>query len=543
MLFVRPNHANLPALVRHLAQQKRLDEIATVLETLERNQPIQQVSDWQVILNAFEFLPDSSKTQNPSLAFWYASALIGTRSFHLIEQLPPTIQPPLLAARAWLFLHQKNSLEAQSLLLQVMPHLSGRMLTFAQTHLARANFALGLEWQSGFQTAKQTATGRVRAFCLLDEATCYAHSGDTTTARTLWLEALPLFKSDPYHLAWLRYNLGISSAKDLIPDAERHFHELQRLAQKPDLKAWQSRAWSGFGVTHRVRGEWQRAIYAYQRAQSTALEPDDHIEATSSLALTLRLADRIPEALEVLACSPHQSPALAVQQAACYLAAQDPRRAKIILQTLQPQTAADHIRAAYCHAELGRLEPDLSAIVCHLESVPPTNLIAREEATHWHALRSLLHLINRPAPTPLEYTQTLSVSVYALGGLRVLVNARPVHLEPRSAELLLLLLERGGVAQVASLAPLLFPESKPSTAQSNVRRVLVQLRDALSWSGAVELDNKTLLLDRNAQWFYDLTEARAKGYAHAEFLPGMDKPWMLEVAAGVRLLGRNKPRA
>jgi tetratricopeptide (TPR) repeat protein len=510
---VRPVHAQLEQLVQHLATKQDWKQICRVFNTFENDHPITNPQDWKTIHKALSCIPLPDLLADDGLCAWFVSSLIALRQFDAIADLPESHHPVVLNARGWVLLQNHSYPEAQKLLEAVVQQPTKRLEVFRLKNLAQVYFALNKEWKQVFLNAKTLAVTRDKGLCLIDQGTCYDRAGDTTTARTLWLEALPLFKSDPYHLAWLRYNLGISSAKDLIPDAERHFHELQRLAQKPDLKAWQSRAWSGFGVTHRVRGEWQRAIYAYQRAQSTALEPDDHIEATSSLALTLRLADRIPEALEVLALSPHQSPALAVQQAACYLAAQDPRRAKTILQTLQPQTAADHIRAAYCHAELGRLEPDLSAIVRHLESVPPTNLIAREEATYWQSLRSLLHLINRPAPTPLEYTQTLSVSVYALGGLRVLVNARPVHLEPRSAELLLLLLERGGVAQVASLAPLLFPESSPPTAQSNVRRVLVQLRDALSWSGAVELDNKTLLLDRNAQWFYDLTEARAKGYA------------------------------
>jgi tetratricopeptide (TPR) repeat protein len=535
---VRPIHAQLEPLVQHLAAKHDWEQICRVLESFENTHQLTQLQDWKAIHKALSWIPLRQIVIIDGLCTWFVSSLIALRYFDAIAALPQSQNPVILNAQGWVLLQNCAFLEAQTLLESATPQPTIRLEVFRLKNLAQIYFALGKDWYQGFVNAKTLAKARDRGLCLIDEATCYDRTGDTATARTLWLEVLPLFKSDPYHLAWLRYNLGISSAKDLIPDAERHFHELQRLAQKPDLKAWQSRAWSGLGVTHRVRGEWERAIYAYTRAQTIALEPDDHIEATSSLALTLRLADRIPEALEVLALSPHQSPALAVQQAACYLAAQDPRRATTILETLQPQTAADHIRAAYCRAELGRLAPELNAILHHLEPVPPTNLIAREEFTYWHALRQILCAINRPTPIPLEYTTSLAVSVYALGGFRVLVNARSIHLEPRCAEVLLLLLERGGAASLSSLAALVFPDARPSSAQSNTRRLLVQLRDAFSWAGVVVLDNKTITLSPAAQWFYDIAEARAKGYAHAEFLPGMDKPWMLEVAAGVRLLGR-----
>lgn len=510
---MRPIHANLEELTLHLAQQQNWQQLAEIFNTFEVKHPIENLEDWRVIARALQHIPQTILLQFDPLIAWYASTLIALRDEKTILA-STSAHPAMLAARAWLHLHHQQFYEAEKLLRVILPKLTGKLFILCLKNLGQVNFVLGEAWQPPFQQAKVISQGRDYGLCLLDEGVCYARSGDSPTARELWLEALPLFKSDPYHLAWLRYNLGISCAKDLLPDAERHFFQLQRLAKKPDLSVWQSRAWCGFGITHRVRGEWERAIYAYTHALKTALEPDDHLEAASCLALTLRLASRIQEALEVLLSALMQAPfgaardTLLVQRAACYLVLQDPNRAKATLDALVSPTAADQIRVAFLKAELYRRQQNLTLALELLRQQPNTQLATREEAMYWQGLRAMYAVGNLVPPESLVYSSNFNVSVYALGGVRVLVNARAAELEPRCADLLLFLLEQGQYAPIAVVAQALFPMSQPNTAQSNVRHLITGLRDSFCWAESIVLDNNILRLDTAAYWFYDKAQAR-----------------------------------
>jgi DNA-binding SARP family transcriptional activator len=130
------------------------------------------------------------------------------------------------------------------------------------------------------------------------------------------------------------------------------------------------------------------------------------------------------------------------------------------------------------------------------------------------------------------------VRVAALGVLRVTVNDRGVPIVPtgRVGELLVFLLEHGGIASLEVISEALYPDVTHERARKSVWMLVKFLRTALGWDGAVIALRAAYQLDPNVTWQYDVREARAHGAVQGDFLAGVYSEWALEVGRELEAL-------
>jgi tetratricopeptide (TPR) repeat protein len=419
--------------------------------------------------------------------------------------------------------------------------LHGEVLGSAWAQLGLVRFQLSEPWLEEFQHARALLSGLELGKAILNEGSCFAESNQRIEARNSLLEALPHFKSHPKLLAWTRYNLGISALQDLESEAEHHFLEAINITKNPKAAGIRSAVFCGLGASRRVFGEWSRAEFAYQQASNTATDAHDHEQAFIGLARTLRLAGRPTEALETLEYALHiydtETPIVNVGRALAFLALNDTKHAKAALERVGTLVSvSDQWLCRIAQAELARREGRLTDAVEILEGIPVQTLHMREEVRQFPKLFELLSLADKPVPVPLEYIPKTIVRVLAQGVLRVLINDRKLELAPtgRPAELLVFLLEQGGMASLEQLMDAFFPEANSSADQNRARKAIWkfsdQLRHALGWQNAVQALRGAYMLDQDAIWQYDINEARAAGVFQGEFLKGVYSSWAVETA-------------
>jgi tetratricopeptide (TPR) repeat protein len=430
---------------------------------------------------------------------------------------------------------------ARQILERAILQLDGEMLGTAWAQLAWSLFELGELWKYAFQKAKPLLSGVKLGLALLNEGHCLAESDLHTEARAVWLEAIPQLLFRPKTRALVRYNLGISALQDLEPEAEHHFLEAVNLTKNPKAAEMRSAVFRGLGASRRVFGEWDRAEFAYRQAVQTATALDDREEAYIGLARTLRLAGRPSKALETLELALHiydtETPIVNVGRALAFLALNDTKNARAALERVGTLVSvSDQWLCRIAQAELARREGRLTDAVNSLEGLPVQSLHPREEVRQWSKLFELLALTDKPVPMPLEYIPKTIVRVLAQGVLRVLINDRKLELAPtgRPAELLVFLLEQGGMASLEQLMDAFFPEANSSADQNRARKAIWkfsdQLRHALGWQNAVQALRGAYMLDQDAIWQYDINEARAAGVFQGEFLKGVYSSWAVETA-------------
>jgi tetratricopeptide (TPR) repeat protein len=535
--------------------EERFEDMAKVLEVLMPQ--MQNIEQWHVLLAIYERVPTNVRFNSPVLATTYASVLAGNQ---LVSELLEytayalNIHHGLDGARLWLerafaLAQTGRWVEIQDGLTPMLSFLSGRQLGIAWRRLGRALFELGEPWEHAFSQARVFLTGRDLGFTRLEEGYCLSQRQRASEARDAWFEALPLFRSDAKMLAWVRYNLGIGALRDLDPEAERHFLEADRLTHNPQASVLRSAALSGLAGSRRVFGEWSRAESTYREALRLAADAHDRKESYFGLARTLRLAKQYIEALEVLEMALHdktlEAHSLHVTRAKCFLALNQPNKARESLEQVgQVVSEYDRWLERIARAELARRDGHLDEAVTLLEGLPVHTLHAREEVRQWPQLFQLLEAAGKPVPVPLEYVQGTTVRVAALGVLRVTVNDRGVPIVPtgRVGELLVFLLEHGGVASLEVISEALYPDVTHERARKSVWMLVKFLRTALGWDGAVIALRAAYQLDPNVTWQYDVREARAHGTHGAvqgDFLEGVYSDWALEV--GHELEALNSP--
>ena len=355
-------------------------------------------------------------------------------------------------------------------------------------------------------------------------------------------------------LAWLRYNLGISALRDLDPEAERHFLEADRLTRKPQAAELRASTLNGLAGSRRAIGEWARAEHTYRAGLEAARDAHDRKESYLGLARTLRLARRHIEALETLEFALRDDTlemgALRVSHAMVFLALGQPERARDSLGRVGTLVSeSDRWLERIARAELARQDGRLDEAVGLLDGLPVNALHAREESGAFGALFGLLENAGQPVPARLEYAQRTVVSVRASGVLEVRVNDRAVPIAPtsRAGELLVFLLEAGGVASLEVIGDAMYAGSfgplEPVRVRQAVWKLVDKLRDALGWEGSVRALRGAYRLDADATWEYDIARARTDGFFEGSFLEGVYSDWALEVARSLEMMSGKRTRS
>ncbi len=511
--------------------------------------------EWKQVFELAERIPEEKRIESVEAAFVYARVLNRNRRFaevvefstrvvaqHGLEQVAP-IQLECGGALNEL----RRYFDARRVLEDALTHLNGELLGVAFWWLGLAKFHLGDHWHESFKRARTLLLGDQLGRTLLNEGYCLAQSGRSVEARNVWLEALPLFRSDPRMLAWVRYNLGISALRDLDPEAERHFLEADRLTRKPQAAELRAATLNGLGGSRRAIGEWSRAEHAYREGLEAAYNAHDRKESYFGLARTLRLARRHIEALETLEFALQDDTlemgALRVSHAMVFLALGQPERARDSLGRVGTLVSeSDKWLERIARAELARQDGQLDEAVSLLDGLPVASLHAREEAGAFPLLFGLLENTGLPVPASLQYATRTVVRVMARGALRVTVNDRAVPIAPtgRVGELLVFLLERGGVATIDVIGTALYTENLE---RKNVRRATWKLvnglRDALGWADGVLALRGAYQLDPGAIWEYDIAEARASGVFNGEFMSGVYSEWVLDLGRSLEQMGED----
>ncbi len=443
--------------------------------------------------------------------------------------------------------------EARRAIDGVILHLHGEKLGIAFRLLGFVLFNLREPWHEAFAHARALLSGEELGRALLNEGYCLSESRKSIEARNVWLEALPLYRSDPRMLAWLRYNLGISALRDLDPEAERHFLEADRLTRKPQAAVLRAATLNGLGGSRRAIGEWARAEHTYRAGLEVARDAHDRKQSYLGLARTLRLAGRHIEALETLEFALQddtlEKGALRVSHAMVFLALGQPERARDSLGRVGALVSeSDKWLERIARAELARQDGRLDEAVGLLEGLAVASLHAREETGAFGALFGLLENAGQPVPARLEYATRTVVSVKASGVLEVCVNDRAVPIAPtgRAGELLVFLLEAGGVASLEVIGDAMYAGSfgppEPVRVRQAVWKLVNKLRDALGWEGSVRALRGAYRLDADATWEYDIARARADGFFEGSFLEGVYSDWALEVARSLEMMSGKRTR-
>lgn len=452
--------------------------------------------------------------------------------------------------RAWALVRVGSESEALELLNQVWDNLSGEVMGFAWRARAQALAALGLPgWSEAFQQAAERLTGRRRSLCLAEQGYVHDRAGQGIEARIAWREALGGLSNDVFHLAWLRFNLGMSAFRDGAPEAEQHFLTLTELARQAPARPFASRAWSGLGTFRRLQGEWKRAEAAYREAARLAgTDREDELQAWRGVGHVRRLQGLPESSLEdfgrAVALSGQlgdrqsgqsggrQTHWIHVDVAAVWAQLAQPDRAAQELALAGEPGGVDGARAALVRAELARLGGDQARALGGLRALNLCATWASEERSCFPVLFALAEANGVSVPVPLDYVQRTHVEVRAAGILTVRVNGRLVPLPPtgRAAELLVMLLELGdgNAASSEVLSDLLYPEADPQASgpRKQLSALARSLRQTLGWPGSVMARGGAYELDPETTWDYDVRAFRAANLPLPAFMEGVYREWV-----------------
>ena len=364
-------------------------------------------------------------------------------------------------------------------------------------------------------------------------------------ARQVWLEALNCFKQTPYFLAWIRYNLATLSQNEHDEGTERHLLAALELVRLPKVEMLGAMIWSGLGKFRIELGEWNRADFAFVKALAYSTDSYDKEIAYRGCIRSQYLSSRLNEALETLETALHEPDLerhmLYVAQAKVYLKLGNANRAKTALEKAgKPQHELEEWPWRIASAEVARQEGHPEEALELLEGLPTHTLHSREEVRQFPQLFALLEAAGRPVPEPLEYVQGTTVQVEAKGVLRVGVNGRKLDIAPtgRVGELLVFLLEQGGAASLEGIEEALYlglPYAKRR--RQAIWNLVDKLREVLGWERSVISLRGAYQLDPQANWVYDIAQARAERRFRGEFLMGIYSPWAIEVGQELQMLG------
>jgi tetratricopeptide (TPR) repeat protein len=512
--------------------------------------------EWISVFDLLETVPEKIRASSPTIAVLYAKALAQNHKIdalldftsHLINRFDRETNAEILLVRSAGFFVKNDYVNTLDILENALPFLTGQSRGQAFGRLGLTLFQLEKPWEFAFAEAKNFLKGRNLGMMYLNFGYCLGQSQRQVESRAMLTQALSFIKSDPYSLAWIRYNLGTSCIGDLeIVEAERHFLEGERLSINPKSFSMRSSILSGLANVRKARGEWSRAEFTYREAFRTATDSFDRVFALIGLTRTFLLSNRFSEANETLELELHPEdatdPNIQIVRALVFLHLNDAVRAKRALESISvPVVGTYQWLERIARAELARRDGLLDAAVALLEGLPVQTLHAREEVRLWPELFALLQAAGKPVPLPLEYVGRMLVRVTATGILRVTVNDRSVPIPPvgRAGELLVFLLEQGGGASLEAIREALFPEALDPAAVRRASKTVwfhsENLRKAFGWTGSVQALGGAYQLDPDVTWQYDVAEARERGAFRGEFLKGVYSEWALEVGRELEML-------
>jgi tetratricopeptide (TPR) repeat protein len=525
-----------------------LDSLTSARGLLENNR---QTMALELIQNAIDQLQNQSQwqhiktflsqgfTENPQWVNLYSQALMGTRDDQNLVTFSNaylTIQAdhaPILLERTWALLQQNQYQAAFDLLNQIMPFLTKTNLGTAYKRRGLAQYHLRSDWQIDFNHAKEHLNGRLLGLALIDQAWCCTQTKQSELARDLLTQALPKLRSDHYHLAWARYNLGELALQTMNPDAERHYLAAETLTRHKEAQHFRSRAWQGIAKWRRYNQDFTRAKAAYEKAITYAIENDDKHAAYWSLGRTLRLSNQPNQALEILEVAKQINPqntAIEIECAACWISLEHLELAKSKLDNTNLNPSYSSI-AIILSAEILRQEKKGTHALTLLEQISFNTANIKEEIVFWKDLGQLAQLAGLEIPQ-VQNKPPNTVQVNACGVLQVQVNQTPIRISPtgRIGEFLALLLELQGRAHVETIIEYLYPkEPHAKKKYGAVWDLVKRLRNTLGWQESILVQGNTIQLDAKTTWIYDVTDIRNKRKASA-YLEGIRSNWVLEVA-------------
>jgi tetratricopeptide (TPR) repeat protein len=541
------------ASVKILIAEGRFHDAASLIH--ERISRIRDWDEWSDLLEIFNKIPEEYQLSSPTIAIVYAEILARNGELdHLflftsnaLEIFDGEVRAAILLSRSSGLSERNDFLGTLRAIEDALPFLTGESKGRAFGRMGLTLFQLGIPWEAEFAQGRNLLAGRNLGLLLLNLGYCLNENHRSQEARAVWIDALPLLKSDPYSLAWLRYNLGTSHVQDFeIVEAERHFLEGKRLSGNPKSFSMRPSILGGLANVRKARGEWSRAEFNYREAFRTATDSFDRVFALTGLVRTLLLAGRAPEANETLELelNPEDANDLNIQiaRALVCLHLNNLPRASAALETITtPIVGTYQWLERLCRAELARRHGQFTEAVQWLEGNPTHTLHMREEVRQWPELFALAKAAGLPIPEPLEYVQGSTVQVRARGVLHVAVNDRGVSIPPtgRVGELLVFLLEHEGEAPLDVILEAFYPNAVGQKERARARKMVWEhantLRELLGWQDAVIALGGAYQLDPQTTWHYDIREARALKMFNGEFLAGVYSEWALEV--GQQLAG------
>jgi Tetratricopeptide repeat len=391
-------------------------------------------------------------------------------------------------------------------------------------------------WHESFTRAVSFLTGRSLGICHMEYGSCCFLHQQLTTAQTQYNQAYALLKHDPYYAAWIKYNLGLVTLELGLPEAEQHFYTVQDLSNRVDAKAFRSRAWSGIGAVRRSQGQWNRAIFAYERGLqyvNKENDSDDRIAAMCGLGHTYRCEGQLNAALDLFweaLDRAEETDKIRILIAATSLQRGDIQETQKQLALLenQSQNGEAKIRLSLLNAELARRQNRRTQALEHLQEIDPKRLCVLEERHCFPELFAFAEHHGWGFSSPPNQTPLL-VNVQALGVLRVEVNQQSIHLKSTSkvAELLVYLLEQHGHASTESITNALYPEKNNARRTGQALWALAkQLREALGWEDSLQDKGKAYALGQDGViWDYDAAKQKNK----SRLLEGVYSNWIQNI--------------
>lgn len=434
--------------------------------------------------------------------------------------------PSLMPFRAWVAAEMHRFDQALQLSDAVLTDtdaddadIAVRVRCFALARLNRP------EWPAAYEQSLLFLTGRQRGLALLEFGAFRTLSGDDAAARSCYAQALGVLRDDKHFTAQLNYNMAVACLRlELLDDALRYALASRDAASFDDGARFAARSWSGLGAVQRSRGEWPRALHAYDNAVLQATDPDDRMQAWRGLAQTLRTLGKADAALAVLYEAHEFQPdhgALHIDIAAAKLQLGDLNGARAALQAASDaDPAEDHARAALLTAELARCAGDEVLAVESLNGLELTRTWAREERLCFPALFALLGEAPRQRPR-------MRVCVMMDGAVRVSINDGPLigNFGTREASLLARLVMANVPLTMERLLEDLEVSGRDARRRSQtLSRTKQRLCEALGWKTAVRVTRGVYALDDGVTWMHQLPVLERSD----AFCDGLYDPWVLE---------------
>jgi tetratricopeptide (TPR) repeat protein len=358
----------------------------------------------------------------------------------------------------------------------------------------------------------------------LEEGNVFWLQGELGAARGCWSEALAHLRDDPYYIAWVHYNLGIVLQPNQPVQAEPHLLKAEQLSHQKSARKFRSRALCGLGVVRQGLGEWQRALFSYERAILAEGDATDHREALWRKGHLLRMMGQASEALALFQQALDKLPAawLHADLAAARLMLGDIQGAQRELQQANDLGARGRLLVQVVQAELARQ----AGQAVWLDSATPGGWL-KDEVHCFPRLFAQLKAEGLEVEASLK--KGLQVEVRAAGVLQVRVNGREVELPSKPGELLVRLLESEGSEALDFLLDDLYPQyglDRARRANQALWETADQLRQILGWEDSIQNLGKAYRLDPQTHWEYDIPKLVIPG--NHRFLQGVRSRWVRE---------------